>query len=106
MDALHPARERAAHPEPHNHLDPFGAAALHIGVVIEPGQRLGLGFEQIEEFIVPCRVDKTGAGTLHLMRQAAGADHRDLNVARVVLHRAADRPPSFHNRRAVGNGCG
>jgi len=52
-------------------------------------------FEQVEEFVVPYRIDEAGPRPLNLMRKAAGADHRDLDVPGIAVDSTADRPPKL-----------
>jgi hypothetical protein len=82
--------ERAAHDEPHHHLDAFGAGLAHVIDVRNLGELLRVLGQIIEEVLVPFAVDQAGARTGNLVRQSAGAEDHHLEVFRIGFHRLAD----------------
>src|SRR5262249_24861267 len=57
----------------------------------DAGEFLGVVHERVHELHVPGRVVETGALAVHLVRKAAGADDRDLQILGITLHRLAQR---------------
>ena len=59
--------ERAAHDEPHHHLDPFGTGLARVLHVRDAGELFRVVAEVIEEVLVPLAVDQAGAVPADLM---------------------------------------
>src|SRR5262245_49240333 len=87
IDVVH----RAARDQPHHELDAFAAGLAHIIDMRQPGERIRIVDQAIEEGVVPFAVDQAGARALQLMAHAAGTP--DLHVERLVIgfDRLADR---------------
>ena len=69
-------------------------------------QALGVAVDQLEELAVPFLVVEAGALADHLVREAAGADHRHLEVLGIGLDRLARCAlPSLKQRLGLGSGC-
>ena len=93
--ALDVRRQRTAHREPHDDLRPFAAAKLGVLGERHPGELLGVALEQIEEPAVPLGVVEAGTLAVHLVRQPARGDDRDLKILGVAFDRAPQRLPEL-----------
>src|SRR5262249_36263839 len=65
--------ERAAHDQPHHHLDAFGAGLAHVIDMRDLDELLRVFRQIVEKGLVPLAVDQAGARPADLMRQTAGA---------------------------------
>ena len=83
--------ERAAHDQPHHHLDAFGAGLAHVFEMRDARELLRVLGEVVEEGLVELAVDQAGARPADLVRHAAGAEDHDPQVLRIGLDRLADR---------------
>jgi hydrogenase/urease accessory protein HupE len=60
--------ERAAHYQPHHHLDAFGAGLAHVIDMRNLDELLRILLQVVEERLVPFAVDQAGARAADLMR--------------------------------------
>ncbi len=93
--------ERAAHDEPHHHLDAFGAGLAHVFEMRNLDEPLRILRQIIEERLVPFRVDQAGARPRNLVRQAAGTEDHNAQIVRIGLHRLLDGAPE-HEAAVAG----
>ncbi len=91
VDLVNLVVERAAHDQPHDHLDAFGAGLAHVLDVRDARELLRVLAEAVEEGLVPLAVDQAGARAGDLVREPAGAEDDDLEVLGIGLDRLADR---------------
>ena len=82
-------------------MPPFSAYSA----IVMLGELLRILLQQVEELHVPGRVVEAGALAVHLVRESAGADDRDLDVLGDSSRSpCAARWPSLKQRRADGIG--
>src|SRR5690606_8576562 len=91
MQLLDLRRERAAHDEPHDDLGALEAAARRVVRDRDLGELLGVVRQKLEELLVPRRVVEAAALAVHLVRETARADDRNLDVLRIAQDRLAQR---------------
>src|SRR5690606_24643398 len=91
MQLLDLRRERAAHDEPHDDLGALEAAARRVVRDRDLGELLGVVRQKLEELLVPRRVVEAAALAVHLVRETARADDRNLDVLRIAQDRLSQR---------------
>ena len=91
VDLLHVVVERAAHDQPHDHLDAFGARLAHIFDVRDASELLRVLAEIIEKGLVPLPVDQAGARAADLVRHTACSEDDDVQILGIGFHRLANR---------------
>ena len=94
--------ERAPHDEPHDDLGALVAAPPREVRDAHPRQALRVPVDQVEELAVPRLVVEPGALADHLVRQAAGADHRDPEVLGIGPDRLPDGLAELVASRRLG----
>src|SRR5438105_738580 len=87
--------QRAAHRQPHDAFDAFGAAKAHIVDVPHAGELHRVFLEQLEKAHVPFGVVEAGALAVHLVRQAAGTDDHHLQILGIRFHRTTHCLPEL-----------
>ncbi len=91
VDLVNLVSERAAHDQPHHHLDPFGAGLAHVVEMRDLGELHRILGQVVEEILVPLAVDQAGARAADLVRQPAGAEDHDLEVFGIGFDRLPQR---------------
>ena len=87
--------ERAAHDQPHHHLDAFGAGLAHVFDVRNAGELLRVLGQIVEEGLVPFAVDQAGARA-----RKSGATCRRCRTPRRADPPDRTRPPCGSRGRA------